>query len=233
MKSLWRVVGTVLGAVTLGLVLLVVWLVAVFSGGIDDLLDFDTPRPGDPDVVAAEEAAYDEVSTQTDRVSVVLAAPLGLDAVGRGQLRRPCEVGQHNFKIDDDYDLSCSLTGVRVLSGPATPATKKTVRSLDLALTESGWRRSSPADLESHLAQTTGVWVDVPTMRYHRSVDGRSWELVVGEARGHALFYELGQGSGVRLLDDGRPVDLEQLVARTPPQGYGLVVAVSVEYYRD
>ena len=227
-----KVVGGVLGAAVLGVVLVVGWFVAAFSGGVDDLLDFDHPQPGDADVVAAEAAAYDEVERGGDEVVATLA-DLGLRELGGGQVRQPCAIGRHDFKIDDDYDLSCSLSEVRVLEDPVTPASVDSVVALDAALRAAGWRRVSPTDLEQDLGPDTGGWVDVPPLRYDRTVDGRSWGLVVDEARGTSIGYQLGRGGDVRLSQGEGEVSLESLVAQTSPTGYGLAAAVSVEYYRD
>ena len=229
-KRFWKVVGTALGVAVAGCVLVFGWVVASFSGGIDDLLDADKPQQGDPEVVAAEESAYDDVEAETERTVATLSDAVQLRTIGGGLARRPCDVGQHNFKIDDDYDLSCSLTGVRVLAGAATPATAETVRALDRGLTAAGWRRVGPAGVEADLPGAG--WVDVPPLRYVRSEE-KSWQLVVDQARGSSIGYELDRGSGVELEDDGRGVALEELIAQTPPQGYGVVVMVSLEYFRN
>lgn len=191
-----KAVGTTLGVAVLGAGLVLGWFVAAFSGGVDDLLDFDHPRPGDPDVVAAEAAAYDDVARGGDAVATILTG-LGLRELGGGHVLQPCEIGQHDVKIDDDHDLSCSLSEVRVPEDPATPASVDSVLTLDAALRAAGWRRLSPADLEQDLGPDTGGWVDVPPLRYDRSEAGRSWQLVVDEARGTSIGYQLGRGSEV------------------------------------
>ena len=121
-----------------------------------------------------------------------------------------------------------------MLEDPATPATVDSVMALDAALRDAGWRRVGPVDLEQVLGLDTGGWVDVPPMRYDRSEDGRSWQLVVEEARGTSIGYRLGRGGEAVLIEgSGGEVSLDTLVARTSPTGHGVVAAVSLEYYRD
>lgn len=229
MTSALKALAIGLGVAGLGVGLVFVWFLAALSGGIDDLLDVDHPREGDPEVVAAEQAAYPDLTARSDEVVTLLEEAASVREVGGGQVRRPCVVGQHNVKIDDDYDLACSLAGVHVLVDPGGPAPAETVRTIDEALTAAGWRRVSPLDLEPVLAQRTAGWYQLPPLRYQRE---GSWELLLEHPSGSSVPYEIGRYGGVGFVDESGP-SWEELLARTPRTGYAVVAVVGVEYFRE
>lgn len=234
----WQVVMTVAGVAVAGFVAFLVWLWLSFSGGLDDVLDRDNPSEGDPEVVAAEERARVEVDEVLAEVRAAMAEALGADAaeVGGGTGRLPCREGQHNFKVDDDFDLSCTLVGVSALGAPSVAEDATTTRAVDAALREAGWQRSSPLDLEQALARVEpdDPSPDLPPLRYSRRDGGRSWQITVDEADLSSMTYELIHFGRNDLRDaSGRPVTVEQLVGEMPRDGYAVVVGVSVEYFRD
>lgn len=215
------------------MLLFVGWVYVSFAGGLDDVLDFDHPERTDPEVVAAERRAQasDLPKASAEVQSAIGEGAPGASVVGAGAAGAMCEVGQHNFKIDDDFDLSCTATLMNVVAAPLAEE-GDTAPRVDAALRSDGWvpvpRR--PAGGGSTVTQGQ----DQAPYRYTRTEGGQTWRLVVDEADMSPLTYEL-RGSGRRDLRDskGRPVSVEELVADAPRDGYAVVVGISVEYFRD
>ena len=110
-----------------------------FSGGWDDALNFSKAQPGDPEVVAARQSAAAVVDAEITQVSRQVVGPamttarVALPAVTRvpaapwtggpdGGDRVTgsyCAIGQHNWKRDDPYDVSCREVRREVLAGRA------------------------------------------------------------------------------------------------------------------
>jgi hypothetical protein len=129
-----------------------------FSGGWDDVLDLSKPQPGDPDVVAARlvgaEAAEAEVALLSRQVvlpamagaRVALPAPTGPDAAPTAGQGGPgdrstgsfCDIGQHNWKIDDPYDLVCREVRREILAG-RTQNWSTDLRAIHAALLAAGY----------------------------------------------------------------------------------------------
>src|SRR5688500_15971845 len=101
--SWWKLALVALGLPVVAFVVFLGWVFVSFSGGLDDVLDLDHPPEGDPDVVAAEERARHAIGAVTAAVRrTMVEAAGGTDAGGAGGVTPPtCEIGQHNFKIDD------------------------------------------------------------------------------------------------------------------------------------
>lgn len=91
---------------------------------------------------------------------------------GRGQVEPPCTVGQHNWKIDDDYDLACDLYRVEVVAargasihrGHAGPGPGSARRGL--ALLPVGPMAEELRDFEGDVLPLSGT-------AYTRTVAGR------------------------------------------------------------
>lgn len=140
----------VLGVVATLVVLVVgavVWFLAMLNGGLDDLLDLGGPSPDDKRVVDAREAHAE-----------VLAAVLGEVVADRDVVATTqddgCREGQHNWKIDDPYDLSCSQRTVALVQGGAVDGFRADMEALDAALVADGWE----ADWSSMDEVLTGYW---------------------------------------------------------------------------
>lgn len=151
-------VAGVLAALVLAGVAVVGTFAVQFSGGWDDVLDLSKPQPGDPDVVAARlagaEAAEAEVALLSRQVvlpamagaRVALPAPTGPDAAPTAGQGGPgdrstgsyCDIGQHNWKIDDPYDLVCREVRREILAGQA-PTLAADLRAIHAALLAAGY----------------------------------------------------------------------------------------------
>ncbi len=157
-----RIVRWVLGgvlAVVLAMALFVATLAAQMSGGWDEVLDFSHPQPSDPEVVSARESGARQVDDEIERVVHTVVVP----ALAAGRVAQPapvgpqpdlgpgigsaCEVGSHNWKRDDGYDLLCvEIRRAVVAAGAPTLATDFAV--LHRALLADGW---TPTDEQSGL----------------------------------------------------------------------------------
>ena len=225
-KTLLVVVGVPVAA----LMLFVGWVWVSFSGGLDDVLDYGHPQEGDEDVVAAERRAREDIDGATADVEASLRralAPATADVVGGGLEKPDCRQGQHNFKIDDEFDLLCELTSVQVVSAPAAPDVPGAEVAVDEALRSAGWISAGPG---GDLRRYTG---DLPPRRYYRSDDGVRWRLLVDEADLSAMTVELSStDSGLRDAS-GRPTTVEDIIGRAPREGYSVVVALTAEYFRE
>ena len=160
--------GWVLG-LTLATLAIIVAIVVTFavqmSGGWDEVFDRTHPRESDPDVVAAraEGAAWvdAEIERLVDRVvlpalaggRVVLPAATGAQARDDPALGSSCEIGQHNWKVDDPFDLACVEVRSAVLAGSDDDVRGQLV-ALDSALIADGCETSDA----SILAMTIDYW---------------------------------------------------------------------------
>ncbi len=125
----------VLGAVVLLLVAFVVWFVAMLSGGLDDLFGGSGPSPDDPQVVEARDEAEASAEAALSEVRATVGGPELLALAGTER----CDEGQHNWKIDDPYDLSCSLRIVNIVTGGELDGFREDMTALDAALVADGW----------------------------------------------------------------------------------------------
>ena len=135
----------------------------------------DRPEPDDPQVVAARDAAATRLTADADRLSVAVLAPaLGPSAqrVGRGQVEPPCAVGQHNWKIDDDYDLACDLQRIEVVAAPTRQTFASDMRALDTALRAEGWAPSQVGSMTDQLRDWSGDVTALTGTSYTRTVGG-------------------------------------------------------------
>lgn len=223
------------------------------NGGLDDLFSGDAPAPGDPEVVQAEEAADRALDERTERLAGAVGLPAlgeGARRVGRVRLEPSCQVGQHNWKIDDDFDLACDLTRVEVVAAPGSDTFPEQMAALDGALERRGW-----VDSYSTMDQPLRYWElyvapgtapgerpsagysldDLPGAHYEQTVGGRQHRLSVEWAertsQPHAITYLEDQASFDNLAG-GRDT-APGLVAEIPVDGYAVVVTETVEYFRE
>lgn len=136
------VVATVMAAVVMTLAL-ALWIWITVSGGVDDAFRWDRPTEGDAEVVAAREAAVErqEVEGDAQLVTPVVEA-LGAQAawVGSKLVVPPCEVGEHDWKVDDDFDLACQTSVMHIVAVPDRADFRSESERLDAALQADGWR---------------------------------------------------------------------------------------------
>ena len=150
-----RILRWVLGvaaAVVLAGAFLVANIAAQLSGGWDEVFDRSHPLPGDADVVAARAVGAATVDAEIARVvddvvvpalsegRVAQPAPSGAEAMtDRGVgLDSGCEVGSHDWKRDDPYDLLCSEIRRAVVASDDA-SFRADLLALDRALTADGW----------------------------------------------------------------------------------------------
>lgn len=211
------VLGLVAGLVAVGL--MIGWVAVELSGGFDDVFSGPPPQPDDPEVVEAREEAAEVLTADARRLSAEVVVPaLGeAEALSRSGSEPECQVGQHNWKIDDDFDLACDLVRVEVVATPKVSRFSTDMLALDAVLRDDGWAperswgiRRVLADYGDLLGGPRYGLDDLPEARYEKQADGRRRVLEVGWA-------EQGAGS----------------FGRVPPQGYAVVLTESVEYFRE
>ncbi len=159
-----RILRWVLGvgaAVVLVVALLVANIAAQISGGWDEVFDRSHPQDSDPEVVAARALGARAVEAEIDGVvgvavptlasgRVAQPAPTGAAAVDEPALGARCETGQHNWKVDDPYDLACVEVRRTILAADAGDFRADMV-ALDAALLEAGWTRADDGGLPGTL----------------------------------------------------------------------------------
>jgi hypothetical protein len=151
-----RVLRWVLGvlvAVVLVAAFFVANVAAQISGGWDEVFDRSHPLPGDPEVVAAREVGAAAAEAELDRVVTEVVVPALTDGrVAQQALSGPeamtdrgvgldsgCEVGSHDWKRDDPYDLLCTEIRRAIVAG-AEESFRPDMLALDRALTANGYQ---------------------------------------------------------------------------------------------
>ena len=154
----WHVLLAALGAVAMFLVVATVLGGVLLLNVISDLGP-DRPEEDDPQVVAARDAAARELTADADRLTATVVEPAlgpGAARAGRGEVRPPCSVGQHNWKIDDDFDLACDLYRVEVVAAPRRETFTADMQVLDEALRAEGWTPSPVGTMAEELQEFEG-----------------------------------------------------------------------------
>jgi hypothetical protein len=147
-KIVVAVVLTILGAGVLALLT----LYASVSGGWDDAFrPKKTESSGE--VRRARERGGPVLDARVREVREAVDAAFGASVVSddAGPPTSECEEGQHNWKIDDEYDLRCDLvTEIDVRTkGALSPAS---LTDLDRALRADGWTSTGGGVTQSRLA---------------------------------------------------------------------------------
>ena len=234
-----RVLAWAVGTVVVLVAGAVVWLIAMFAGGLDDL--FGDPRsPDDPAVVEAYERTRPINSSALDRTVSGLDGALGpVEPLGAAHGER-CRQGQHNWKIDDSFDLWCSVTDSRLVAVNTLPTFRADMLALDEHLTSQGWAGDSfdiPYVLGSYwdhreeIATANPEWSyphEMPSASYARGEEQLTIDWAVhGRAGGP---YEATE----QWIDvSGDRAALEALAGRIPEGGYGLTVTMTRDYFYE
>jgi len=146
------VLGILAAVVVLG-ALLMANIAAQLSGGWDEVFDRSHPLPSDPQVVAARERGGATTDAELGRVVDEVVVPaLTAGRVAQPALAGPdamtdrglgydsaCEVGSHNWKRDDPYDLLCTEIRRAIVAGDLEDFGPDMV-ALHRALIADGWR---------------------------------------------------------------------------------------------
>lgn len=163
-RTLRWFLGLALAALALTVAIVVTFAVQM-SGGWDEVFDRTHPRESDPDVVAARAEGAARVDAEIERLvnrvvlpalaggRVVLPAATGTQARDDPALGSSCEIGQHNWKIDDPFDLACVEVRSAVLAGSDDDVRAQLV-ALDSALLADGCETSEA----SVLGMTISYW---------------------------------------------------------------------------
>lgn len=202
-----------------------VWLAAMLAGGLDDLLSPEGPTQDDAVVVQSGERAQ----------RALAAEPLPVaPAVAVAEQRR-CEEGQHNWKIDTDYDLSCVAFRTTVSPGGGLPAFRTEALALHQRLVAEGW---TGQDLDLPLV-VTAYWdrratfragyspADLPTAGYVRGGVRLEVSFLAGD---EGLSPPVAEAEPVFTGADGRPIQPTALVADGE---YAVLLALSTEHFRE
>jgi hypothetical protein len=221
----------VAGIVTLLLSALALLLAASMSGGFDNLLDFRKPDADDRRVVRAGEAALEELAEDGAALAASMAqAEPSLGSALGGTGATVCDVGQHNWKIDDDYDLRCTARHV-VAFAPAGQSSGEQLARVGEQLSSAGWNPvyppRAPASVDGAQLRVGGQQV----ADYTRSDERLSIRLVgaKGFYAGDTRYTELPPLRG----RDGTELPVADLPARTPPGHYTLVIEIERPYFEE
>jgi len=231
-------------AATLTILVVSVGLVyaSIMNGGLDNLFARDRPQESDPEVVAARGEASETVVAEGTALAAQVGSLLGGSSqhLAWGEVSEPCRVGQHNWKINDSFDLSCTLDRLEVVSVPDQRTFRAQMMALDASLRSDGW-----------LAQYQGIdWVmsdywdrrdsfgsnysvhNLPMVTYERGYGDTRRLLKVGWADASAdpwriAFEEYATISG----GNGGPMTAADVVAGIPVHGYAVVLTESFDYF--
>ena len=223
-------------------------------GGVDELFRGDPPREGDAQVVAAEKEAAQRLDSAVPELMRVTERSMRSDArlLGGGLVGPLCQVGQHNWKIDDDYDLVCDLYRVTVVGVADRSRFHADTAALDAVLRDRGWvdagfgleRTLDEYWVPGHGSGRVRVPVpgsdgysmeDLPSGRYRLGAEGRGHILEIawaepGSAPGRVTYHETR--ADLRLAEGG-PTSARGMLAEIPPGGYAVVLTESIEYFRE
>lgn len=206
------------------------WLAAMLSGGLDDLLDRPGPYATDPKVVAAR----DRLTPVNQRELREVPAQGSVVATASGAR---CEEGVHDWKRDDPYDLSCNLTDAIVLAGDLDGFREDMLR-LDAALVAAGWTHGSLSVgrvvTEYWDARRTDYAPnDLPGVQY--DTVGYEKALRIRWTDATAPAAELGSfSSDVQWRDAaGRPIPARRAAELVGAGRYGVVVELERRYFEE
>jgi hypothetical protein len=228
----------------LGVVLVVAgaaaaWFVSMLLGGIDDLVTGGRVQADDARVVAAREGAERDLGAE---LAELLRGTSG-GTLARTSVSR-CVPGQHNWKVNDDYDLYCGQGEAVVVRGEMAG-----FRSDALALHEhlqaQGWVAAPGYDERDPAVRGIAAVVaerwdpvahDPPPLPelYGGSYSRDGTTLVVSwVAPADPLSPEHPFYAAEWDLPGGGAVGNDRLGTAVPAGSYGTVVRLSTEYFRE
>jgi hypothetical protein len=214
-----KVLITLVLVCVVGLALFVAAVVVSLSGGLDDVLDVGKPTEDSRKVEKARDRAVPTVERQ--HAAVVRGLP-GEDT-GIRVSDDACDQGQHNWKVDDDYDLDCVLSRGTVLHVQGPLGAGDLTAAVAARLT--GWVQEQPSyDLRAR-----------PRWTFGGAADGQAGVLEVALLEvppGEVSFYDLGSSADPSTVTrDGRPYALDRVRQDFP--GTLVVVRTSERYFYE
>ncbi len=246
----WWKILLVAVAGLLALFLLLAGLAFASLVGAFDSLGGDPPREGDPEVVAARQesaAALQQEAALATQSTLLPSLPPGSSLLAQGEVVPPCQEGQHNWKINDDFDLACSQSRREVVTVPDRVSFRADMVRLDAALRAQGWRpafQPIPDVLTGYwdpLAGEAGMggtpdhvysMADMPSAGYTKQVEGSPRTLAVSWVEHNSRGTDLTDYvTSSRFFVAGKQVAPEEVVAAVPAKGYAVVVSVGEEYF--
>lgn len=214
--------------VVTGLALFVGAIVVSFSGGLDDVLDVRKPSQDSRSVGKARSQA----TARVEPLHAVVTAGFGATDTGVRVSKDDCQTGQHNWKIDDPYDLDCVLSRGSVYVLPyETGATDDAALAAALDESLQGWTPQDAYVDQDHRRWTRGGPADGAAGVQEVTItveDG----LVVGGLRPYEVgggYTEPGEPTGI--TRDGRPYNVQDL--RNDYPGRLVVVTTSERYFYE
>lgn len=237
-----RVLLGVIGLLVLLAVGAVVWFVAMLSGGVDDLFSGPGPAEDDARVVAARDASEPALDAALEEVRAL--AGTGAPAATRS--RWSCAVGQHNWKIDDPYDLSCRREDAVVVAGGPTATFRADMLALHDALVAAGWESTwSPLTdvVEEYWdGPDPGSTADDGGPTYPQGLPAASYTRAGVTVEIEWLQPERVRETGIPdayaeswpwLSPEGGPLAAATLAAALPADSYGLWLTASTTYFEE
>lgn len=225
------------------LVAFVLFFAAMLSGGFDNLFDFAHPSADDADVEAARDEA---VPVADDLLRAALDGPVGavLPATPfASALGTRCIEGQHNWKIDNTFDLSCRLTRVEVVNGGTLATFRDDMVALDEALLAAGWESDADRPMQYLLS---GYWDDRqqiisanPDFEYPADMPAAAYELdglemsLSWTQRDADRYSTQADEQSTWHTADGSPTTGADVTRLVPEGGYALVLTVSLTYFEE
>ncbi len=223
---LWvKVLVTFVVVVVTGMALFVGAVVVSLSGGLDDVLDVSNPSKDSRSVVKARGKA----ATRLDPLHVAVTSGLGASDTRVRVSRDECQIGEHNWKIDDPYDLDCVLARGSVYVVPLNTDHDALVADVERALEQ---QRASWTPQDSYGHPNDRRWTrggnpeaGAATQEVTITVIGANDGVQSYELRGG--YDDNGNPEGI--TRDGEPYGVEAL--RNEHPGSLVVVTTSERYF--
>jgi hypothetical protein len=194
------------------------------------------PRDSDPEVRAALDRVDPEMRALAGQLTAAVEGSVpGSARVGGGRVLPPCTEGQHNWKIDDPYDLRCGVAHVELVGVAGRDGFDDAMHALDRRLREAGWVPDQFSNMEDVLARQHAdppIPLSLCTATYRKGERSVVLGFVGTDAGPDDLTFTPDQAD---FRDStGDEVTQEQLVDALPPEpGYGLVLTTGTTYFEE
>lgn len=159
MKRWHRVALAVAAVLVIVPVVLAVFFYASMSGGWDDAFR------------RKKDASHRDVREARKRAEPVVAEQARELRLEPEPYREHCAEGQHNWKIDNDFDVSCELLATAAMQVP--DRLEPRMHALHDQLTAAGWRPGAGGGIPNTLMQYRDSPRGLPSVTYERDADSR------------------------------------------------------------